>query len=173
MFYLRPEEAKEFLDRIENKRDRLMYELFLTSGMRCFELQKQNREDILGKRSFKIIGKGQVEREIFLPEDLVKKIQDFCGRKKTGPLFLSNRGKRISLQTIKYLSKKYLRQIGIDKKGFGTHSLRHSALTEIYRQTKDLRLTQEIAGHSSPDITQIYTHIFPEQKMIAVESMWK
>lgn len=173
MFYLRPEEAKEFLDRIGNKRDKLMYELFLSSGMRCFELQKLNREGILGKRNFKIIGKGQVEREIFLPGDLVKRLQDFCGRKKTGPLFLSNRGKRISKQNIKYLSKKYLRQIGIDKRGFATHSLRHSALTEIYRQTKDLRLTQEIAGHSSPDITQIYTHIFPEQKMVAVESMWK
>lgn len=51
---------------------------------------------------------------------------------------------------------------GIKKNAYN-HLLRHTALTDFYTKTKDIRKVQEIAGNSSIQITQIYTHISAEE----------
>lgn len=170
MFYLTEDQVKEFLKNIPGERDRLIYEVFLSTGMRLAEVCSLNIEQISEK--FQIIGKGGKPRTIFLTPEMVGKIKNFVGRSTKGPLFTSNRKGRISRKTIQYHSKRYLKGIGIDEKKFGTHSLRHSFLTRVYQNTKDLRLCQELAGHSSPTVTAIYTHVPDSDKVSAIKNLW-
>jgi len=58
--------------------------------------------------------------------------------------------------------KYYAEKAGIEKKVYN-HLLRHTALTDLYTKTKEIRLVQQVAGHASIQITQIYTHINAEE----------
>ena len=73
---------------------------------------------------------------------------------------MSKRRQRISNKTIQYLVKKYLEKAGLDSSKFSVHKLRHTAATLMYQHGHvDLRLLQEILGHSQLSTTEIYTHV--------------
>lgn len=55
---------------------------------------------------------------------------------------------------------------------WGVHSTRHSYGTEVYRRTKDLRLTQTLLGHSSPSTTMVYAHVVADDARRGVEVIW-
>ena len=65
------------------------------------------------------------------------------------PLFLSNQGRRISLRRIQFVFRKWQSAAGFESL-YPFHALRHSAITNVYRATKDLYLTQRFARHASP-----------------------
>jgi len=67
--------------------------------------------------------------------------------------------------------RKALKKIGAYSKGSAVHVLRHTAATAILEATGDLRVTQEILGHSQVTTTQIYTHIVSQQKRQALEAL--
>jgi len=71
---------------------------------------------------------------------------------------------------ISQLASAHLSSLGIHAT---LHQLRHRFLTEVYRETKDLRLTQELAGHSSPTTTAGYAAWSPEAAALAVAALDK
>lgn len=154
-----------------NPRDQLLFEVFINTGMRLSEVQALNCS-IKGKAEISIVGKGNKSRKIYLPQSLITLIKkNVNGASPDTPLFLSQRGTRLSTGQIQGLFRSYLQRAGLPKK-FHVHSLRHTFLTAIYNRTKDLRLTQELAGHSSPVTTARYAHVNSASKVEAINGLY-
>ena len=68
-------------------------------------------------------------------------------------------GGHASLRSIQRRWRLLITELGIYKYGRGIHSLRHTAITAMYKLTKDLRKAQVFAGHSSSKITEVYAHV--------------
>jgi len=153
------------LDRAE-LRDRAILELFYGTGMRVSELAKLRLGDVnLEGKFIRCIGKGNKERILPIGKEALEAVTRYLdrsrGRQKVeGPetLFLSNRGLPIKRETLWHLVKKYARRAGITKK-VSPHVLRHSFATHLLEGGADLRVVQELLGHSDISTTQIYTHV--------------
>jgi site-specific recombinase XerC len=83
-------------------------------------------------------------------------------------LFRSRQGRRVSLRRIQSVFREWQAAAGFETL-YPFHSLRHSAITNVYRATKDLYLTQRFARHSSPLTTTIYTHPSDEELYAALK----
>ncbi len=165
--YLVLDEAIELLKAVDGKnkeRDFAIITIFLNCGIRLSELVGININNI--KNSYlTVLGKGNKERTVFLNDACIYAIEQYL---KVRPkpkdidrnaLFLSNRGVRISHENVQYLVKKYIRKAGLDTEKFSVHKLRHTAATLMYQNGVDVRVLQEILGHTSLATTQIYTHL--------------
>ncbi len=74
-------------------------------------------------------------------------------------LFVSKNCKRLDYTDVYRIVKKYLEKAGLDTQKYSTHKLRHTFATLLYQNGTDIRLLQELLGHSSIDTTMIYTHL--------------
>lgn len=78
------------------------------------------------------------------------------------PLFVSAHGRRLSPRAAQWRFAWWQRQAGFDRH-HGFHQLRHSAVTAVYRATKNLFLAQRFARHASAPTTTVYTHPSEEE----------
>jgi len=116
---------------------------------------------------------------VTLPQDLRRHLRDFIAWKKrlkepTGPedfLFVSERGEKFTTRGLQFLFKRAAERAGLPSH-FSIHACRHSYGTYLYQKTKDLRLVQDQLGHSSPVVTQVYSHITPEERVRSVNGLW-
>ncbi len=114
--------------------------------------------------------KGGRRGEVFLPERLVPKLLRFLAWKRTHgeslepgtPMFVSNRGGRLSPRAAQWRFAWWHQRAGFDRR-YNFHSMRHSAITAVHRSRKDLFLAQRFAWHASPITTIIYTHPSDEE----------
>jgi len=83
------------------------------------------------------------------------------------PLFLSSMGRRLCLRQLQRLFTRWQVGAGFDRP-YNFHSLRHTAITNVYRATKDLFLTQRFARHANPITTVAYTHPSDEELYSAI-----
>lgn len=145
-------------------RDKAMLELLYSSGLRLSELQGLNLNSInLRSREVKVLGKGNKERIVPFGRYASHAIQQWLKVRllfnpKDDALFISQLGNRITHRTI----QKRLEIWGI-KQGLSSHlnphKLRHSFATHMLEAGSDLRVVQELLGHSNLSTTQIYTHL--------------
>ncbi|WP_296141351.1 tyrosine recombinase XerC [uncultured Anaerococcus sp.] len=171
--YLTLEETERLLNVINTEkndflraRDLAIVFTFLTTGMRLSELVSINVSDIENDH-FKIIGKGNKERTIYLTENALKLIhhylrvrKDYLNELYLDALFISTRKQRISNRAVQSTIEKYLRKAGFDTSVYSTHKLRHTAATLMYKYGNvDIRALKDILGHTSISTTQIYTHL--------------
>lgn len=148
-------------------RDRAMLELLYASGLRVSELIHLKVTDIHSELGFlQSLGKGDKERIVPLGEvaaDWIGRYQDYARPqllkdKESDLLFLNHHGGGISRQGVWKRIKAYVQEVGIQK-NVSPHTLRHSFATHILENGADLRVVQELLGHSDISTTQIYTHI--------------
>ncbi len=148
-------------------RDRAILELLYASGLRASELIGLRVEDINLQSGFvRAWGKGSRERIVPLGSKAARALDEYLRNvrplllKGAGSpyLFLSRRGKPFTRQWLWCLLKKYMLGAGI-KKQASPHTLRHSFATHLLSQGADLRVVQEMLGHSNISTTQIYTHV--------------
>jgi integrase/recombinase XerC len=153
-------------------RDRAALEVFYSSGVRVSELVGLNWADIdfqLG--ILRVVGKGSKERIVPVGEIALQALRDYGAeqRKKwqvackgETPVFLNNRGGRITTRSVARIVEKHLKQAGLQIK-MGPHGLRHSFATHLLNSGADLRSIQELLGHASLSTTQRYTHLNLDQ----------
>ena len=82
-------------------------------------------------------------------------------------MFVSNRKKRISCDSVQIMVKKNLLKAGLDASKYSPHKLRHTAATLMLQNGVDVRTLQEVLGHEHLNTTQIYTHVDNSELRIA------
>jgi integrase/recombinase XerD len=147
-------------------RNRSMIELLYATGIRVSELLDIKVEDVSFSSAYvRIFGKGRKERLVPVHERVLLTLHDYLDTMRPlldhtniPYLFLNYRGLRLSRQSFWQLVKKRAKIVGIDK-DISPHVLRHTFATHLLENGADLRLVQELLGHSDVSTTQIYTHL--------------
>ena len=149
-------------------RDRAMFELLYSSGLRVSEMTSIKIIDFLDDNEWlRVYVKGSKERLIPLGKEVLKWVNFYLDKsrnyllnknKKNDFLFVNFRGDGISRKGVWMLLKKYVSLSKITK-NISPHSLRHSFATHLIEGGMDLRAVQELLGHSDISTTSIYTHL--------------
>ncbi len=169
-------EVQDFLDSIPYSsklqlRDRAMFELLYSSGLRVSEIVNLKLNDIDYENSIlRFVGKGSKERIV----PIGKISQEFLltyikaarskihpkneNRKSNEYVFLNKNGDKLTRQGFWKILKSYEKKIS-PQKNIYPHLFRHSFATHMLQNGADLRLVQELLGHSNISTTQIYTNI--------------
>ncbi|EXJ24201.1 Tyrosine recombinase XerD [Alkalibacterium sp. AK22] len=150
-------------------RDRAILEVLYATGLRITELVELTTDEVhLSMKLIQIVGKGNKERLVPIGEigcqwlryymesarlELLKKAD-----RETPVIFLNARGNPLTRQGVWKKIKQIKQKAGISS-AITPHTLRHSFATHLLENGADLRVVQELLGHSDVSTTQIYTHI--------------
>jgi integrase/recombinase XerC len=170
--FLSEEEAANLLslpatDKPLGLRDRAVLELFYATGIRVSELVGVDIDDVhFDERLVRVRGKGKKERLVPFGRKAAEALQAylrarsrFLQDKPGGPaVFLNYRGERLTTRSVQRMVRAYIRQTAVSRK-ISPHSLRHSFASHLLGRGADLRVIQELLGHSSLATTQKYTHV--------------
>ncbi len=144
----------------EGARDRAILQVIYASGLRVSELCGLSIGDV-SDHQIRVRGKGRKERVIPIAASAVQAVDDYLARFRKegeGALFLSRGGRPMSRITVWERVKFYAKKAGITKK-ISPHTLRHSFATHLLENGADLRVIQEMLGHSHIATTDRYTHV--------------
>jgi len=145
-------------------RDRAIFELLYSSGLRVGELVALNRDGIDFEQALvRVLGKGNKERLVPIGRKALAALQDYLATRSDGepaqqPLFLNHRGGRLTSRSVQRHLKTFLLKSGIIRDAT-PHALRHTFATHLLDSGADLRAIQELLGHSSLSTTQKYTQV--------------
>ena len=152
-------------------RDHAILEVLYSSGIRVGELTGLDIKDLdFSRCTMRVIGKGNKERVVpfgqpakeALRSYLDKSRPEFINEKSGDALFVGSRGKRLDTRQVRRIvTSAILRVEGAPD--ISPHDLRHSAATHMLEGGADLRIVQELLGHSSLATTQKYTHVTIER----------
>lgn len=169
-------------------RDHCIFSIALGVGLRQHEILALNVSDVFDEggrarrrltlRVFKRSAQDPTPQEVLLPDTVRAKLERLLAlRRRSGetmtaesPVFVSQRGTRLSARQLRHAFGVWQERAGFERR-FNVHALRHSSCTNIYRATKDIRLTQRFARHRSIVTTMIYTHTSDEELARAVEQL--
>jgi site-specific recombinase XerD len=153
-------------DSFFGRRDRAILETLYGCGLRVSELVSLNVGSFVPQKSeIRVMGKGRKERIVPVNEEacgaileyLEKRAQFLKGKEKKA-LFLNRFGDRLTDRGVRKILQKYLKKIGI-RWGISPHTLRHTLATHLLEGGADLRVVQEILGHTSLSATEVYLHL--------------
>jgi len=169
-------------------RDHVLLSFALGTALREAELLALNVGDVFGVggkarrrvqlRVFKRSNDDESMQEVVLPDPLRAKLEKLWRWKKQrgeglepdAPLFVSRRGLRLSSRQLRNLFHVWQERAGFERV-LSFHSTRHSSLTNIYRRTRDIRLTQRVARHKSITSTIRYAGPSDEDVLRAVRDL--
>ena len=166
---LSPDAAAQLLDApaegAQEIRDRAMFELFYSSGLRLAELVSLDMSvtrDMLAEREVTVVGKGAKTRTVPVGAKAIEAVQAWLRLRGDlalpgeGALFVGARGGRIAPRVVEERLARWGRKLGL---AVHPHMLRHSFATHVLQSSGDLRAVQEMLGHASIATTQVYTHL--------------
>jgi len=155
-----------FADTYEGWRDRVIIELFYSTGMRLSELINLKFQDIdFYEKSIKVLGKRNKERIIPIGNIAIEALRKyllffeskFGESKKYLHIFVTSKANKIYPKAVYKIVRKYLDMVTtIDKRS--PHVIRHTFATHLLNNGADINAIKEILGHSSLAATQVYTH---------------
>ncbi|GJM23988.1 MAG: site-specific tyrosine recombinase XerD [Phycisphaerae bacterium] len=157
-----PEENGEFYPR-----DKAILELLYATGMRVSELVDLTMSRINFNVGYvRVIGKGRKERIVPVGSTALAATRKYIETQRkeltrdesTEAVFLSRTGRPIDRSAVWRIVRKYTQNAGVRKK-VSPHTLRHSFATHLLQGGADLRVVQELLGHTDVATTQIYTHV--------------
>ena len=147
-------------------RNKCMLELLYGTGLRISELLSLTINDIdTINCTVRCVGKGNKERIVPINDFVIESLKSYLEqrplllkKKTTTELFLNSRGDKLSREGFFKILKKILLEKGLNT-DISPHTLRHSFATHLLEYGADLRVIQEMLGHSDISTTRIYTHI--------------
>ncbi len=159
------------LEKPQGLRDSAILELLYAAGVRVSEVTSLDAAALdLQGRVLWVRGKGNKERLVLIGRPAAQALRRYLreGRPRLArgaqtALFLNRDGGRLSARSVQLLVRKYARAAGLGKEAF-PHLLRHTFATHMLEGGADLRVIQELLGHSSVASTQIYTHVTEQAK---------
>ena len=155
-------------------RNRAILELLYATGMRISELSNLNFENLnLDENEIKVFGKGAKERIVLVSERAKKFVETYIKTVRylifkddspmpSSPVFINKTGYRLQPQSVRLAIRDVVDKIELPKH-VTPHVFRHSFATKLLENGADLRVVQELLGHSSISNTQIYTHVSTER----------
>jgi integrase len=192
MPYLSPptltrEEQRALLEAsARHPRDHLVFSVALGTGLRLGEIVGLNVGDVYfpdGRLRTRVrlrveIAKGGRAGDVFLPEALLRKFAAFWAYKvarrerldPAAPLFCNQGRRRISKRRVQVVFRAWQVIAGFGRL-YPFHALRHTAVTNVYRASRDLFLAQRFARHASPLTTTIYTHVSDEELSLSLQDL--
>ncbi len=159
-FILSIEEVKKMIEITSNIKHKLIIKLLYGTGLRVSEIVNLKKvgiefdEDLIHV----MLAKGKKDRFVKIPESIKEDLESFCRMNAGKYLFESNRGGRLTKDTIQKIVSNSAKKAKIKKRVY-PHLLRHSFATHLLEQGTDLRIIQKLLGHSDIKTTQIYTRI--------------
>jgi len=152
-----------------SSRNRALFELLYSTGCRVSEIASFGLQDWhRGIRKIKVLGKGGKERFVFVGDKAREAVDSYLphrlarleeyGKREEPALFINSRGTALTVRGIAYLLARRMRELGIPKHA-SPHTIRHSFATHVLDRGADIRIVQELLGHSSLSTTQVYTHL--------------
>ena len=177
--FLTEHEIEQILNNIKMEtpagyRNRTILELLYATGMRISELSSLNFENLnIEENEIKVFGKGAKERIVLVSsraknflENYIKTVRSLIFKEDTpkpnSPVFINKTGYRLQPQSVRLAIKEVVEKIELPKH-VTPHVFRHSFATKLLENGADLRVVQELLGHSSISNTQIYTHVSTER----------
>lgn len=156
------------------KRDHAIFEMLYSSGCRISELTNLKLSDFEGSYSAAIVtGKGNKQRKVYFASQAREALAEYLeDRKKillennvTTPvqqLFINQKGQPITTGGMRYIISRYSGPEGTNHH-INPHAFRHTFATQMLSNGADVRMVQEMLGHSSISTTQRYTHVTTEK----------
>ena len=149
-------------------RDNSIILMLYATGIRVSELINLSLVNFLAQENIlRIMGKGNKERIVPMFDKDIKSINKYIVNERSilckkassnGYLFLNNRGNKLSRVSVWKIIKKYCLLVDIEK-DVSPHTFRHTFATHLLKGGADLRIVQQLLGHSDISTTQIYTHL--------------
>ncbi|WP_145047660.1 tyrosine-type recombinase/integrase [Paenibacillus xylanexedens] len=170
---------ERFLQSVEGKyrtRNLAIFLLMGYMGLRVGEVHALNCKDYnADRRTLDVFGKGRKWRTLPVPETVADLLSQALEerlapwRSKEEALFVSQKGKRLSIRSIQLISTETFERFqeeapSTQRQNYSSHKLRHSFATMMLRRGADLRTVQELLGHSSIQTTTVYTHVTSREK---------
>ncbi|HTH13661.1 MAG TPA: tyrosine-type recombinase/integrase [Spirochaetia bacterium] len=149
-------------------RDRLLFEVLYSTGCRVSEVCALDLATVVGKSKFPVLGKGNKTRSVFLTPSAQKALTDYLPARldrlaredadAAKALFLNSRGTRLGVRGVQKIVDRAATRAGLTKDAT-PHTLRHTFATHLSAEGMDVRVVQELLGHSRLETTQVYTHL--------------
>ena len=154
-------------DRTARARDTAVLELLYATGLRVSELSSLDLDDLdRSQQTVRVLGKGRKERIVPYGSRAASALGTYLAGRGTGAgaLFANRRGGRLTVRTLHTIVRRSAAASGITRR-VSPHTLRHTFATHLLDAGADLRVIQELLGHSRLSTTQRYTHVGAEQLM--------
>ncbi|PIQ13368.1 MAG: tyrosine recombinase XerC, partial [Hydrogenophilales bacterium CG18_big_fil_WC_8_21_14_2_50_58_12] len=146
-------------------RDKAMFDLFYSSGLRLSELVNLPLSQIdLADGMVRVTGKGGKTREVPVGRFAVEAVRNWLPERKKivqteeQALFVGRNGTRLTPRAVQYRIKQWGLKLGVSA-NVHPHVLRHSFASHVLQSSGDLRAVQEMLGHANISTTQVYTHL--------------
>jgi integrase/recombinase XerC len=153
-------------------RDVAVLEMLYATGLRVSELAGLDLDALdRDTRTVRVLGKGSKERMVPYGAPAARALDAYLGRRaaRGGPVFVNHRGGRLGVRSIHTIVRRAVRAAGVTRR-VSPHTLRHSFATHLLDHGADLRMIQELLGHSRLSTTQRYTHVSTARLLQTYES---
>ena len=159
------------------ERNHLMMKLMLDAGLRLSEATnlKWKNIDLMSGKIMIRDGKGEKDRTLWVGEKDIELLGKWRERQleildeNSEYVFTTLKGTIVNNRYVQSLVKRYSEKAGITK-NISPHTLRHTFATDLYRETKNIRIVQKALGHSDLSTTMIYTHVVDDELEEAMKS---
>lgn len=162
---LSQEQLRTIYSSLTDKREKALFSLMITTGLRTCEVQTALIEDIRehnGEMVLFVLGKKRSSKcdYVKLSDEVLRNIYDYIGNRTTGSIFVSqsneNFGEGITSKTIRQIIKKIFKRFGLERDTLSCHSLRRSFAVLSYENGSDIYSIKDVLRHQSINTTTRY-----------------
>lgn len=159
------EQTKEIYNSLTNLREKCLFSLFVSTGMRAIEVSRALIEDIkVHNGEFVLFFQGKMREDkneyVKLSDQTLQDILNYIGDRKSGNIFVStsnhNKGNGVTTKTLRLEIKNIFKRFNLDYDTFSCHSLRRTFATIAYNGGADIYEIKEVLRHRSVSTTQRY-----------------